>query len=168
MTELTAKEKKKAYNKIYHAAHYRANKEQIIKQRKTYYDSNAEKCRAASKTRYEANREQRLAYAKEYVKENKDLIKSDKLRRSFGIDLDQYNKLLELQQQCCAICDTHRSKLKRALAVDHDHNTGVIRGLLCDPCNLGIGKLRDSIQLIQNALDYLTHHERLQNERDII
>lgn len=77
------------------------------------------------------------------------------LQRNYGISAEQYDIMYELQQGCCKICGTHQSYLKRALAVDHNHITGKVRGLLCGSCNLGIGLLQDDIELLSAALTYM-------------
>ena len=58
----------------------------------------------------------------------------------YGITPDDYNQLFQQQNGCCAICGKHQSKLKRRLDVDHDHKSGKVRGLLCNPCNKIIEK----------------------------
>jgi hypothetical protein len=69
--------------------------------------------------------------------------------------MEQYNTLFIGQDGRCAICFLHQSELKKAFAVDHDHSTNEIRGLLCQNCNVGIGNLKDSVTLLENALSYL-------------
>lgn len=59
------------------------------------------------------------------------------LRHRYGIDIDAYESLLEQQGGVCAICDSPPGK--RPLDVDHDHDTGVVRGLLCPRCNTALG-----------------------------
>jgi len=73
----------------------------------------------------------------------------------YGITMADYNQMYINQQGRCAICNTHQIYLKKALAIDHDHNTGKVRGLLCSNCNLGIGNLKDSIKSLKNAIKYL-------------
>ena len=51
----------------------------------------------------------------------------------------QYDKLYNEQKGCCAICNMHQSEFTKRLAVDHDHETGMVRGLLCFKCNTGLG-----------------------------
>lgn len=68
---------------------------------------------------------------------------------------ERYLQMLESQNSCCAICGGHQDDFKRKLCVDHDHKTGEARGLLCDACNGGIGKLRDSVELLEKAIKYL-------------
>ena len=77
-----------------------------------------------------------------------------------GCSKDQYVAMLESQNGECAICGTtvgHRSKngVDSRLAVDHDHKTGQIRGLLCNACNRGLGRFKDSPNLLRAALRYL-------------
>lgn len=70
---------------------------------------------------------------------------------AFGLTEQDYDRLYSKQEGKCAICG---EEMKR-LSIDHDHTTGVIRGLLCRPCNLGLGMLKDSIEGVRAALDYL-------------
>lgn len=76
------------------------------------------------------------------------------LKKDFGINLTQYNSLLLSQKNHCAICPKEPSK-KRRLAVDHDHITGRIRGLLCTRCNVALGLLRDNPSFLANMGEYL-------------
>lgn len=67
--------------------------------------------------------------------------------------LEEYNKLLELQNSSCGICGGKDSA--KRLAVDHDHETGKIRGLLCSKCNRALGYLNDDKELLRKAISYL-------------
>lgn len=86
--------------------------------------------------------------------------RAGKLRR-YGITEEDYDRLLELQDGRCAICrqaettNANNGERLKLLAVDHDHQTGQVRGLLCAQCNKGIGNLREDPVILQNALDYL-------------
>jgi hypothetical protein len=80
-------------------------------------------------------------------------------RRRYGISEAEYQELLEKQAGVCAICGreeaaTYRGKIKR-LAVDHDHETEEIRGLLCSNCNRMIGLAAEDPAVLQNAIRYL-------------
>ena len=78
------------------------------------------------------------------------------LRTLYGITLEQHDALLESQGGVCAICGaTPEQSAKGALAVDHCHTTGKVRGLLCGNCNVGIGQLRDDPKLVRRAAEYL-------------
>lgn len=73
------------------------------------------------------------------------------LNKRYNITPGEYINLCEKQYNKCAICE---QKPKR-LAIDHDHVTGKIRGLLCFKCNTAIGKLGDDISGLEKALKYL-------------
>lgn len=81
------------------------------------------------------------------------------LRQKYGITLEDYESLLSLQDNRCAICGSEGTKTRKgttfALAVDHCHKAGRVRGLLCQDCNSGIGSLKDDITLLQAAISYL-------------
>lgn len=72
----------------------------------------------------------------------------------YGITQDEYNWLYKLQGGKCAWCQRATGKVKR-LAVDHDHKTGEVRGLLCGPCNRTIGQFGDSPEAIERGAEYL-------------
>lgn len=80
------------------------------------------------------------------------------LKKKFGITPAEYDALLASQNGGCAICG-QQCPTNRNLAVDHDHETGRIRGLLCNPCNRAVGLLRDDPDLLAKAAQYLLHHQ---------
>jgi hypothetical protein len=70
------------------------------------------------------------------------------------------NQVLELKARTeCEICGNINIKNK-ALCIDHNHITGQVRGVLCDACNTGIGKLRDDVTLLQQAINYLNKYAK--------
>lgn len=73
--------------------------------------------------------------------------------KKFGLSMDDYKALLESQGGGCAICG--KTEEARALAVDHCHKTGRVRGILCRACNTGIGHLQDDPILLGKAIEYL-------------
>jgi len=79
-----------------------------------------------------------------------------RLKETYGIGIGEYQDTLIEQDFKCAICETHVDNLDYPLDVDHDHETGEVRGLLCRRCNLGIGFFKDSIRLLKNAIEYLS------------
>ncbi len=80
-----------------------------------------------------------------------------------GITKEEYYEIIKSQNNLCAICNQPEARLFKGklmrLCLDHDHKTGAIRSLLCHACNTGIGKFKDSIELLQSAIAYLTHHD---------
>lgn len=101
-------------------------------------------------------------YGKKYRQKHPEMMKRYHLKASYGMTLEQYKDLFESQSGVCAICnepETSRYKGKiRNLAVDHCHKTGIVRGLLCNKCNVGIGNLNDNIELLEKAIKYLKNH----------
>lgn len=73
--------------------------------------------------------------------------------RKYGLTVEQYQQLLKEQGGVCKIC--RLPPAARRLAVDHDHDTKVIRGLLCVSCNRGLGMFRDNPNLLSEAKSYL-------------
>ncbi|MBA2724748.1 MAG: endonuclease VII domain-containing protein [Actinobacteria bacterium] len=72
----------------------------------------------------------------------------------YGLTEEMYAALLAVQDNVCAICK-QQCPSGRALAIDHDHETKVVRGLLCCNCNHGLGQFKDEPALLQTAIDYL-------------
>src|SRR5271166_6576054 len=126
--------------------------------------------------RYKEQREKLLAQTTKYQKDNRivctkrqrewsmnnrERLTNNRLKSRFGITLEQYNEMLTKQNGVCAICkqaETHidkRVNRPRNLAVDHNHITGKVRGLLCFDCNAALGKFNESIELINRAINYL-------------
>lgn len=95
-------------------------------------------------------------YHEAYVKRtHQGQIQRDNHRkRTFGITKDEYAKLLESQDHKCGICRRPKAETL-AFAVDHNHETGANRGLLCRACNMGLGQFGDSIERLEAALAYL-------------
>lgn len=77
------------------------------------------------------------------------------LVREFNLTSEQYEELFFVQNGCCGICGIKQDQMNRRLAVDHDHQTGGIRGLLCMSCNIVLGKMKDSVHLLSRAIGYL-------------
>lgn len=101
------------------------------------------------------NREKLQAKHKIWASKNFEKRKDAALRRTFGITYEQYESLLEKQDRKCFICQRHETEFSTKLAVDHDHTTQEIRGLLCMNCNkLIIGKNTDP-SIFLKAYEYL-------------
>lgn len=85
------------------------------------------------------------------------------IQSQYGLTVEQYRELLDRQDGKCAICRNHDAgkRFGRSLpfCVDHCHKTGVIRGLLCHRCNLGIGNFDDDIDRLTAAVEYIRRYE---------
>lgn len=85
-----------------------------------------------------------------------------RLKYNYGLTEDAYVKLLEWSGGGCAICGERpglEHRKKKLLCVDHNHTTGAVRGLLCENCNLGLGKFKDSKNLLRVAIAYLEYFD---------
>lgn len=105
--------------------------------------------RAIAKERHKKNARER----KDRYSRDREKIRDRILMSKFGISLLEYRAMLELQGGVCAICggvDKNKS-----LAVDHDHRTGKVRGLLCGRCNPAIGFLTDCTELAKKLISYI-------------
>lgn len=100
------------------------------------------------------NRDQFLAKKRKYNKDSYHVIKNAKLKKLYGITLETYNKMKNEQEGRCAICFT-----KAKLFVDHSHKTSLIRGLLCNKCNTGLGMFGDSSTILEAASKYLRERD---------
>jgi len=78
------------------------------------------------------------------------------LKRAYGLTEEGYQALVKQQNGCCAICKSPADT--SGLFVDHNHETGVVRGLLCSACNTALGLLRESTDCILAMLDYVVEH----------
>jgi hypothetical protein len=83
--------------------------------------------------------------------------KATHLKGLYGITLDEYDQIAAQQNGVCAICGNPEPHFG-FLAVDHCHTTGSVRGLLCGPCNMGIGQLGEDAQRLEAAAAYLRKH----------
>ena len=91
-----------------------------------------------------------------------DTGRNQDLKKLYGISLEEYNRLYVVQKGCCAICkvDNNIRKIKgetkeESFCVDHCHETGRVRGLLCYKCNAGLGMFKDNTEFMQSAINYL-------------
>ena len=78
-----------------------------------------------------------------------------KLKARFGITIDDYETMYSNQGGKCLCCGATASGLGHRLAIDHCHNTGVIRGLLCKNCNVALGHLKEDKQIAKNLIKYI-------------
>lgn len=129
---------------------YYKNIDAIKERRKQYRKNNNEKIKESRR---------------EHYKNNKDLYKERSWKNAGILDMtiEKYNALLEKQNYSCCICNTHQNNLKRKLNVDHDHLTGLSRGLLCDSCNRALGYLKESVDIIDNLKKYIICHKEVDN-----
>lgn len=101
------------------------------------------------------NLERSRENSKKYQKEHPEQLLKWQLKK-YRLTLQDHEKLLKRSNDRCEICGSKTStKGKSRLSIDHDHDTGKVRGLLCNSCNLGIGHLRHNSNLLLKAIEYL-------------
>jgi len=126
------------------------NRAEYLKQ---YYLNNKEKYSKQSKENYQKYLVENPKFFRE--RENK------RLKKLYGISLEDYHDLVLAQSNRCAICGEeetkrhHTSGMTFSLVVDHDHNTGKVRGLLCSRCNRSIGLFYENPKLLNKVVQYL-------------
>ena len=84
--------------------------------------------------------------------------------KQYGITLEQYHKMLEDQNYKCKVCGLIESTYRKRLSIDHDHSCcpgakscgKCVRGLLCHHCNAALGNVKDSIEILQKLIDYIS------------
>lgn len=110
------------------------------------------------------NKEKILEQTREYKKRNPDIARNGHLKRKYGITLECYNSMLKEQNNVCYICNKPETSKDRngntkPLAVDHCHATGEVRKLLCFACNSTLGKVNESIDILESLVDYIKEHK---------
>lgn len=132
-------------------------------------EKNPERARASNRSSHEAlmrdpeRLEKKRAYARDYQckyrRNNLEAWKSGRLRCSYGITLQQYERMFEQQQGKCKICRRPETAQRKGqtlkLSVDHCHKTKKVRGLLCGKCNRGIGSFDHDATLMKRAAKYV-------------
>jgi hypothetical protein len=93
---------------------------------------------------------------KDYQDSNKRKIKSSRLTKVYGIDIDTYDSMMTSQGGRCDVCT--ELLLGNTINVDHCHTTGKVRGLLCSPCNFLLGNAKDNTFILNAAIKYLEKH----------
>lgn len=128
-----------------------------------YYQDNKERISKCERKYHKRNKDKVREYHQEYYKDNrvKFLDRSRKRRLDkYGITLTEYDELLEEQGDHCIFCGKTPAENGSRLCVDHDHETGEVRGLLCGNCNRALGLFQDSSEICRQDMLYLKHYGR--------
>ncbi len=97
-------------------------------------------------------------YAKQYRKDNPRTVRGYYFKYKYGITADDYDSMYAGQGGCCLICGKHKDKL----VIDHDHISGVVRGLLCSGCNTAMGQFQDNVDILTKAIEYIKGHSTVE------
>lgn len=112
--------------------------------------ANLDYARKKARAWRKANLERARQRDRDWYRENKENGRNKNLKQHYGISLAEWEKLFDSQKRRCACCGTN-SNGKRRWSTDHCHETAVIRGILCSPCNMLIGALGDSLPQIKKS-----------------
>ena len=128
------------------------------KRAERFYPSNPYTCKVCVRTATKEHRREHPEIWTSYQRRHT-------LKRLYGLTPEQYEDMLRKQLGRCAICFTPHVRRRGVnnFAIDHDHSTGRIRGLLCHNCNRGLGHFQDSVALLLNAMEYLGQQEAVKS-----
>jgi len=139
-----------------------ANRERLIAYRREHYQANIEteraKAREKARRRRAANPDHIRGVAQAWKTANPERVRGygrKKALERYGLTPEDYALLLERAGGRCEICGTQDPGAKQSFGVDHDHETGRVRGLLCTTCNAGLGMFGDDLERIRKAVRYL-------------
>lgn len=171
--------KQREYSKAYRERNREVNRERdrlkAAKKRegnRDAYNAYMREWLAKNKTRVNAERRERLVLDLDYAEKvrardrdsyaaNPEKHRSTRLKSVYGITIVEYKEMYENQGGKCAICGTHKPNSGRGgLQVDHCHISNKVRELLCVPCNTAIGKMKDDVNVLRKAIEYIEKHNK--------
>ena len=130
----------------------RNNKERVREKSKRWYQNPTNRAKSL-----EGGRKRWKNISPEQKRRKYDATNARHKIMLYGITSEQINEMVSKQKGVCALCGKLPTNGRwKKLVVDHDHQTGKIRGLLCNPCNVGLGALGDTIESIERAMSYLS------------
>lgn len=154
--------------KEYRIGQYYANREENIKKASEWKKANREHINKKIQEDRIENPEKYKAWAANHRKIQGQRRNDYEVSRLRGLPLERYYKMIEEQNNRCAICnkeETRRAKSKSGkiarLCIDHDHTTGQVRALLCHNCNVVVGHSKEDISILEKTINYLKSHELL-------
>jgi hypothetical protein len=130
------------------------NPDKLKKYDKDYYAANRDRILSKNRSWENAHRAERNEYARTKYRENAPLRRLQAASRKYGIALNDLAALRDAQFNRCEICSVEFDT-RTSPCVDHDHDTGKVRGLLCKHCNFAIGHLHNSPRNAMSAAVYL-------------
>lgn len=146
----------KCRNRHSYLKHHERRKQEV----REYQKENREDVLAKKRRQWYELRNDPVRY-REYLDKRKIDADWKRIFKAYGLTRDEFEHMVEDQNGLCAICGRGpqvRGTHKRLL-VDHDHETGCIRGLLCSDCNVALGLLQDDVARLQKAIEYVKSHK---------
>ena len=143
--------------RAYHKKYYKKNKHRW-KLTSSQKETKRKYMLEYNKTHYKDNRDVRLKKQREYYAlhpQTKGQRRASSLKSRYGLSVDDYNRLLESQSGCCLLCGVHQDELSYPMFVDHNHESGVVRGLLCSKCNFKVGWIETNLNDLDKIIKYI-------------
>lgn len=119
--------------------------------RRKYYLAHKERMRQQGRDWYRKNRASKLAVGKAWRERNPERGRSNQLKRLYGLSLEAFDAILTAQSGLCKLCSCNLTKP----VVEHDHKTKVVRGLVCQRCNIAIGHFENYSHMFRAIATYL-------------
>lgn len=148
--------------------------------RREYDEKNKDRMKQRRAEYYAKHRHEEMAYKRKYEAENIERVRQWRrnsyymwkertpdparqrefwrdrtLRKTYKITLDDYNRIFASQNKCCAVCETPTPTGRGDWHIDHDHDSGKVRGILCHLCNMMLGTARDKPRILRAGAEYL-------------
>jgi len=146
------------------------NKEENARKAREARKADPERFREYYRRRYEKNREQILEQNRAWALANPDKVRAIKLRHDYGTTPEEVDQKLLDQGGLCAICQVDLEQIVQhnkdgtvrgtGICIDHCHETGKVRGIICSGCNKGLGCFKDDPARMRAAADYIEKHRR--------
>jgi len=132
----------------YQREYYKKNRTRLTNRWREYYKKNETHIIGKQRKYYEERKEQLLAYSKAYYRANHKRLKE----KMYSMEEGEFDRRFEEQGGRCKLCG---KPLESDITIDHDHETGLVRGLIHSRCNWIIGAAWDDPEILRHAIDYL-------------
>ena len=128
---------------------------------KTMNDGHSSHCKECVSKASRGRSKRMYATSADFRKSKVTHSEKARLMKSYGLTLEHRQIMLEKQQFRCAVCNIHQDDLGQILDVDHDHETGKVREMLCWRCNRAEGLLKGNTETITKLLNYILKHREI-------
>jgi hypothetical protein len=146
----------RATKSAYDKGRYEHVRDAKIASAKRWYADNKVAKQAYDKQRRSVkNARRRADFAENPHKYNTPMERLKRRLKQYGLTVAEFEAMFEAQGRRCACCKTDKLKGNKGWCVDHDHASGLVRGILCGLCNTGIGALGDNVEGVRRAVEYL-------------
>lgn len=150
--------------KMCHVCNLKKPETEFVRRRNSrgefYYTTKCKECNSAIAKKWRSENPERVKELHKTWAENNrerfnEINHARYIKKAYGMTVKERDALLASQNSACAICQTPLEGRGHLTHTDHDHNTGLIRGILCTNCNRGLGHFQDSASLLRKAAEYL-------------